>query len=240
MCNIIKTNNVWHDLEFKEDDRSIEYIDDIYLIQQFFIHSDDYRYKEIQYCLRRNINNFFFKKIILLNERIYSNEELGLSDEEFKRVKQVNIGHRMKYKDVLEYVYNEKLNGYIVFSNSDIYFNDTIKKIYRTTLFLGKCWYAQLRIEAYTKRLYGPNAHAQDTWIFHSKCRVKQLNNLDFILGKLGCDNKLPYELATQGIYVYNQPLYINTFHLHKSIKRDYNLKDRLKPPYLRITPLLK
>ena len=240
MCNIIKTNNIWHDLEFKEDDRSKEYIDDIYLIQQFFIHGDEYRYREIKYCLKKNVNNHFFKKIILLNEKIYSKEELGLSDEEFKRVKQVNIGHRMKYKDVLEYVYNEKLNGYIVFSNSDIYFNDTIKKVYRTTLFLGKCWYAQLRIEAYTKKLYGPNAHAQDTWIFHSKCRVKQLNNLDFILGKLGCDNKLPYELVKQGIYVYNQPLYINTFHLHKTTKRDYNFNDRLEPPYLRITPLLK
>ena len=40
--------------------------------------------------------------------------------------------------------------------------------------------------------------------------------------------------------YVYNQPLYIRTFHVHKSTTRDYNINDRLPPPYLRIRPLLE
>lgn len=240
MCNIIKTTDIWHDLEFKKDDRSKEYKDDIYLIQQFFIHKDIYRDKEIKFCLKKNVNNNLFKQIILLNEKIYTKEELGLSDNEMKKIHQVNIVNRMKYKDVLEYVYNQNIKGYIVFSNSDIFFNNTIKNIFNTTLYLGKCWYAQLRIEAYSKKLYGPNAHAQDTWIFHSNCKVKDLNNFDFILGKLGCDNKLPYLLVKQNIYVFNQPLYINTFHLHKSLSRDYSLTDRLPPPYLRIMPLLQ
>ena len=49
----------------------------IYLVQQFFIHSNKERFKEIKYCLKQNIQLHFFEKIILLNEKIYSKEELG-------------------------------------------------------------------------------------------------------------------------------------------------------------------
>lgn len=240
MINVKKTNNVWHDLEFRDDNKEKCYKDDIYLIQQFFIHSDEYRYKEIKFCLKRNISNKFIKSVILLNERIYTKEELGLNEEEYKRVKQVDIRHRLKYKDVIEYVIDEGLKGYIIFSNSDIYLNETVKNIYNTTLYLGKSWYAQLRIEAYTNKLYGPNAHAQDTWMYHTNCKIKKINSFDFILGRLGCDNILPYLLVKQGIYVYNQPLYIQTFHLHKTVKRDYSIRDRMEPPYLRVQPLIK
>jgi len=238
--NIIKYNDIWHELEFRKDSRDKEYKDDIYLIQQFFIHRDIFRNHEIRYCLKNNINNIHFKKIILLNEKEYTKEELGLNDKQMKRIEQVIIGNRLTYKNVLDYVFKEKLKGYIIFSNSDIFLDNSIKNVFRTSLFKGKCWYAQLRIEAYTKKLYGPNPHAQDTWIFHSNCKIKNTKPFNFILGKLGCDNIVAYECVRQNIYVYNQPLYIRTFHVHKSTTRDYNINDRLPPPYLRIRPLLE
>jgi hypothetical protein len=59
-------------------------------------------------------------------------------------------------------------------------------------------------------------------------------------LGKLGCDNIVAYELVRQGIYVYNNPILIQTWHLQKENKRDYSINDRLNPPYLRIMPTLR
>lgn len=236
---IIKNNNIWHDLQFKKDTKKYKHVDDIFLIQQFFINKDPFRNKEIQYCLKKNVNNHNFKKIYLLNEKIYSQSELGLSDDEMLRIQQVNIVDRMTYKHVLDFVSSSNLSGYIVFSNSDIYLDDTIQNVFNTTLYYGRCWYAQLRIEAYTKKLFGPNSHAQDTWIFHTKCKIQNTKPFDFILGKLGCDNRVVYEVVNQNIYVFNDPNYIKTYHLHKSINRDYSMTDKLPPPYLRITPNL-
>ena len=52
--------------------------EEIYLFQQFFIHPEEEHREEIRDCLRRNIGLGIFKKIYLLNERIYTKEELGV------------------------------------------------------------------------------------------------------------------------------------------------------------------
>ena len=62
---------------------------------------------------------------------------------------------------------------------------------------------------------------------------------MDYYLGKLGCDNKIVYHLNCQQITVYNEPIHIKTHHLHKSVTRDYDVTDRLNPPYLQVIPNL-
>ena len=241
--NIIKNDPIWYDLQYRCDCFGKEQVDKIILIQQFFVHSSRFRNTELKYVLKKNIECLkanLIDEFIMLNERKYTAEEMGISEEDHKHVKQIIIGHRLKFRDVIEHVQNEKLKGYIVFSNSDIFLDKSIRNVFKTSLKEGKCWYAQLRFEAYTKRLYGPNAHAQDTWIFHSNCRIRKPKCFNFILGKLGCDNIVAYELVKQKIYVYNNPLLIQTWHLQKENKRDYNINDRLPPPYLRIMPTLK
>ena len=148
----------------------------------------------------------------------------------------------MTYKHIVDFVKTEKLSGYIVFSNADIYLDETIENVFKTTLSVSSSWYAQLRIEAYNNTLFGPSAYAQDTWIFHTKPFEKkeiQTKPLDFCLGILGCDNKIVYQLGIQNIQIFNEPLFIKTYHLHKSVTRDYTIKDRLSPPYLQIIPNL-
>ena len=95
--------------------------DDIYMVTQFFIHGNNERYNEIKFCLQRNIDIGLFKKIILLNERIYTSEELGLTEDQMKCIQQVNIKHRMRYNSVLLRIKMSKISGYIVFCNSDIF-----------------------------------------------------------------------------------------------------------------------
>ena len=242
---ITKTTPIWHDLEYKIDpalkNENI-YKDKITLIQQFFINKDRFRNTELQYVLKKNIkclNEGLIDDFIMLNERKYTIDEMKVKKEDYDKIKQIVIGNRLKFRDVIEYVQKSCIKGYIVFSNSDIFLDESIKNIFRTSLIEGKCWYAQLRYEAYTKRIYGPNAHAQDTWIFHSNCKIRKTKCFNFILGILGCDNVLAYELVRQGIYVYNNPLLIKTWHLQKENKRDYSFYDRLPAPYLRVTPRL-
>lgn len=239
---VLKTTPIWHDLEFKKDNLVFDEkkVDKITLIQQFFVHKDRFRNVELQFVLKKNIEclkSGIIDNYIMLNERIYTHIEMGIPEEDWKLINQVVVKDRLTFKIVIEYVQNYKVKGYIVFSNSDIFFDETIRNVFKTSLIHSKCWYSLLRYEYYNKSLYGPNAHAQDSWIFHSNCKVKKLKLFNFILGILGCDNILPYELVKQNIYIYNSPKLIKTWHVQKQNKRDYTFNDRLPPPYLRLTP---
>ena len=52
--------------------------DKIIYITQFYIPENIDRYNEIKYCLNKNYNNKYIDKIYLLNEKIYTDEELEL------------------------------------------------------------------------------------------------------------------------------------------------------------------
>ncbi len=241
----------WFIQPFQKDNYlATPYRDKITLIQQFFIPSNLFRTLEIKKCLQINADNPHLDHIYLLNERIYTQQELGLNDKQFSRVTQVEIGHRLTYGDVVKFVNTPlpnsdtpTLSGYIVFSNSDIYLDpDTLRNVYYTSLSKTRSWYALLRTEAYYNALFGPNSYAQDTWIFHTNpFRGNSLDPtpLNYYLGKLGCDNKICHDLSQQQVKIYNEPLLIKTMHLHKSVTRDYDVNDRLEPPYLQVIPNL-
>ena len=55
-----------------------ENYDNINIFMQFFIHPNQNRHKEIRTCLIKNVLNKSISKIYLLNERIYTKEELGI------------------------------------------------------------------------------------------------------------------------------------------------------------------
>ena len=98
----------------------------IYLIYQYFVHRDASRNKELQECLRRNVENPFITKIFLLNEKIYNDKELGIQSD---KVKQQNIVKRITFKDIFNFVEKEQLKGYIVTCNADIFFDKTINNL---------------------------------------------------------------------------------------------------------------
>lgn len=231
----------------KEDDICEESKDNIYLIQQFFIHSNIERHKEILYCLKSNTKNEYITKIYLLNEKIYTQQELGLNDTEMKKVIQTNINTRLTYYNIFKYVEEKNLNGYIIFSNSDIFFNKTLKNLYKSSLSYKKGLYGLLRFE-YTpnkkleySKLFGPIGDSQDTWIYHSKYNPskKKSKIFKFTFGRAGCDNKLLYLFHILGYNIYNEPYKIKTYHYHSTKIRNYNRKDKLNPPYLLLFPHL-
>lgn len=221
--------------------------DNIYLVLQFFIHPDEKRNKELLYCLKQNVRLGLFNKIYLLNERIYTAEEMGLTPEEEKKVKQVNVGSRLKFMNIFQKTKEFNLNGYVVFCNSDIFFDKTILNLRRSILSVSPSFYTQLRFEFNGEtrlakcNLFGPRYDSQDTWIFHTKFLPKKSvwKQADFEFGRLGCDNKIAFVLASNGHACYNEPWTIKTYHYHTSAIRNYSLRDRIPGPYVAVVPVL-
>ena len=218
--------------------------DPITLFCQFFIDTKLDRAKELRETLAFNMQNPNIAKIILLNERIYSDEELGCSSTE--KLVQVNLGKRLQFSDVFKYIAANELKGFHIIANSDIFFDESILNLRKTDIHLHKKMYALLRTEYNPLKpitqsvLYGPRIDSQDTWIFHSSFPIarEQLPVFEFEFGKPGCDNKLVYLMKVLGFNVINDPFFIKTYHHHTSNVRNYintqnalNI-ERIMPPY--------
>ena len=207
----------------------------ITLITQFHIALDAVRKAEIRYALRRNMENEHIDKIILLNERIYTVEELGVENP---KIEQRVIGHHLEFRDVLMI----RPFGFLVFANNDIFLDETIASIRRTDIVDSRKMYALLRYEfngsTKTSQLFGPRADSNDTFILHSNLALnqKQIDLFNFKFGQLGCDNKLCYLFSTFGIKVVNDPLLIRSYHCHSDMTRRYALAS-LNPPYMSVAP---
>ena len=75
------------------------YKDTINICYQFYIDKSAERQKEIVECLARNVSNPLIDKIYLLNEKIYTDEELGIKSD---KIIQKNIHKRLTYKDLFD------------------------------------------------------------------------------------------------------------------------------------------
>ena len=216
----------------------------IYLISQFFIHKDEERNKELQFCLLTNVFNDAVDKIYLLNERHYTNNEMGLHKDTPKIV-QIVIGRRLTYADVFINVELLKLEGYVVFHNSDIFFDKTLTELPKINLHEKQSIMTQLRweYEGPNKdiKLFGPRADSQDSWIYHTNWNhkfMKYIKAFNFEFGMPGCDNSIAYIFKIMNFGLINDPSLIHTLHYHKTEIRDYTAKDRIKMPYAMITPV--
>jgi hypothetical protein len=220
--------------------------EEIYLIYQFFLPATEKRVKEIQETLSRNVANKHISKIYLMNERIYTDEELGLSIPTDKIVQEV-INRRMIFRDVFTFVEKYDLNGYIITANADIFFDDSISKLHYTDLSVSKKIISLLRWEYRGDKnlrdckLYGPTDSSQDTWIFHSNFIPKIPRNMvslfDIYFGQPGCDNSLSYAFWKGGYQINNDPTMFKTYHCHADENlRKYNLP-RVSKPYVYVIP---
>ena len=118
--------------------------DNVYLFSQFFIHKDEKRNEEIKHCLKQNVANTYIKQIVLLNEKIYSDEELGVTSE---KIKQIDMGKRLKFSHVFDYVLEKNIKGYIAIANVDIFFTPQLNRLQMSDIHEEKKAFALLRHE---------------------------------------------------------------------------------------------
>jgi hypothetical protein len=250
----IETKNI-DDLKLQPSNQ----YDKIYLITQFFIHNDTKRNNEIIFCLKNNLKIKEITKIFLLNEKIYTDVELGLyelNEEELNnkdKIEQICINKRLTYKDVLLFIKQmkeTKMDGYYIFANSDIFFDNSLKNLNITSLAREKSFYAILRFEyeenykekLQMSQLFGPAKTSQDTWVIHTNFSPTEaeINKCSFNFGLPGCDNVIAYLFNSFGYKIYNEPYVIRTYHYHNSQIRDYSEKNRLPRPYLFAYPVFR
>lgn len=219
--------------------------DNIFLIQQFYIDKNEDRQKEILKCLKLNVFNNSINKIYLLNERVYTKEELGIESD---KIIQVNINKRLSYKDVFNFVEDYNINAFIILSNSDIFFNKSLEELKKMNIINNKNILALNRYD-YTGEKYltdcklfdNGRPDSQDTWIFHSTNNIDKQHReiFNFNLGKPGCDNKICYLFNLLNYKCYNEPTIIKTFHMHNVLSRNYTSTDKILKPYTAIFPVL-
>ena len=206
----------------------------IYVFYQFFIHSDKNRYEEIKYTLKKNLKCNYIEKIVLLNEREYTNEEYGITEIEREKIKEIIVGDRLSYRMFFEHA--KKYKGYVILCNSDIYFTNTLVNIYQTPLSNSKSCFCNLRLEK--NYVFGPRSDSQDSWMFHSDF-LPDSKKYDILLGKPGCDNVMIYLLFNDNYTIFNEPFRIQTKHVHSTNIRNYTRDDLIVSKYAWVYPYL-
>ena len=188
--------------------------DDIYVISQYFIPNNLERVNEIKGALRRNVLNKYIKKIYLLNERIYTDEELGIRSD---KIEQINIEKRMKFMDFFRFTNREKLKGYYVLTNIDVFMDDTIDNIRSTDIHINRKMFSLLRYE------YRGENNIKECPLFGSKKFLLQefdRNNPPTINGlQVNKDDRYPEELKRTKIEC--RPDSWDTWIIHSNNKLD-------------------
>ena len=235
--NIYFSDN--HDLY----DENNKYDDKKFLFMQFFIHSDKKRYEEMKYTLQKNIENNYIDKIYLLNERIYTNEELGVESD---KIEQINILDRLTFKRAFEFM-KDLEPAYCILCNSDIFLDETIMNLEKGTLSQRPAFQCLLRYEfdinkpLSEAKLFGPRHDSQDTWIVHNKfLKDKDFSKMDFPMGKGGCDNAITERFNRLNFVILNEPYKIKTYHYHYDEKRAWMKREKVALPYLYPNPIME
>lgn len=222
------------------------------LIQQYYIPKNNDRKKEVQFCLKCNLNNKFIQTIYLLNEREYTLSELGIPVNSKwhslakQKIKQINIHSRLTYYSAFQHMIQQNQvqpsnDTYYILSNSDIFFDSTLKLLpnythakKRFSICLGRYEYNKN-----IQRLHQCNmthsikyGWSQDAWIFHS-CHLpiiqgKYKNMTQFHLGKPGCDNRIAKLLEDMGLRPINPCKKLKSYHYHSCGYRTYSNRDRI------------
>ncbi len=213
----------------------------INVVYQFFISPSPLRQAEISFCLKQIQTNPLVTTVYLLNERLYTLEELGL--ENLEKIVQVSLGHRLAYADVFTFVHAEQIQGWILIQNADIFYDDSLAAL-QTLNSAERIVLCQLRWEYEPNkpsRLFGPRADSQDTWIYHSQQNANLFQHekaFRFQLGMPGCDNHILYLFQVVGFTLLNAPQVVKCFHYHTSAVRTYTPKQTIPPPYCQLAPL--
>lgn len=195
------------------------------------------RNKEVLDTIKQNIQSGFFTNIYIFTDE-NSQKDLSFLAENIVIVQRPLT----TYQDIFDYSNkicssSECLN---ILANSDILFNNSIFYAKNIT---DNDFYCLTRYEknGILHKHDDPyrGSDSQDVWIWKNKCKIQ---NANFSLGFIGCDNKIAYFAYDSGYNVKNPSLTIKTHHKHEVNVRPGTSSDgklRLDPPYKLITPTI-
>ena len=189
------------------------------------------RADELEFCLEKNLENPYIKRIILFNEHP--------NPPKHEKITTIDVTKRPTYQDFFDLTQNYE--GVNIISNSDIFFDETIglaerigeNQCYALTRWEYKSGRAVFFEQAHRIGNHACPAHyTQDSWIIRGGCKLKNCDTviakraeeriydtIRFTIGIPGCDNVIAAKLKS--VYqVSNPSLSIKTYHVHKNSKR--------------------
>lgn len=202
------------------------------LLIEYFKSPDYQRHSEYLTCIHENLENELIDKIYIF---ISDDSKLNFSSNKIKVIKGTV---RPTYRDLFEFCNTNLKDEICIISNGDIIFDDSLSILNENNL--DNIFVALTRWEVFCENnewCIAPfnNSSSQDSWIFRSP--IKTTEDMNFNLGKPGCDNKIAKIMADLEYEVRNPGLQIITSHYHISGHRTYDNSQRIPGPYLCIEP---
>jgi hypothetical protein len=214
----------------------------LHLLLQLWKPADADRWAELQMALFKNVTNPLVHKIHILLDGVDVAEVLCNWPAPLKaKVVTYPSTARLSYEFALNYMASLPAGDFAALVNSDIYFDATVRELWSISM-KNRCL-ALLRFEASLgyaagaagsaqPHIFGPRADSQDTWIFAvdelvaHQAAGESWRELDFTLGKPGCDNAIAGELLRRKWQLANPAYSIKTLHLHANPRRSYTALD--------------
>lgn len=205
------------------------------LLIEYFNSLNHMRNGEYLYCLHQNLGNEYIENIYLFMDE---DTELNFDSPKIKKIVQKN---RPTYKDLFNFCNDNLKDQICIVANADIIFDDTLR--FFNKIDVSNTFYALSRWEISTGDGKNweiepfDNAASQDSWIFKSPIKVS--DDMNYTMGKPGCDNKITYQMRELGYVCRNPGKKVITIHFHPTQFRTYDWKDdRVPGPYLLISPV--
>lgn len=203
------------------------------LLIEYFRSPDYQRHSEYLTCIHENLENVYIDKIY-----IFISDDAKLNFES-DRIEIVQREQRPTYKDLFEFCNTNLKDEICIIANADIILDDTLSYVKDANL--DNVFVALTRWEVFCENrewCIAPfnNSSSQDVWMFKSPITTN--DEMEFTLGKPGCDNKIAKIMADIDYEVRNPANQIVASHFHLSGHRTYDWKDdRVPGPYLCLVP---
>lgn len=190
---------------------------------QYFTHKNEQRKKEIDYCLKKNIQNKNLDKIYIVLENEFDKKDWMNSDKTIF----INYNKRSTFKNLIEisntYTTDDDIN---IITNSDIFFDDSLSLLKSNDLNNKFVALTRWNVDVQNGKSFLFNVNcSQDTWVWKGVIDLTKVD-LDYYLGIPGCDNAICGEFHEIGYKVINPSLVLKSHHLHAEISRSYTDND--------------
>lgn len=187
------------------------------LIVQYYSDDRECRKNELDFCVRMNLSHPFIDRVHSLSENDGGIPEDIRTSSKFTSV---CLGRRMTFQDAFEYANGTLVGKMIGISNLDIFLDnassdwEAAERLLRArpvVLCQSRTEFSadgQVYLDPVFTRL--AFANAQDAWFFISPLR---LENIDFEVGTLGCDNAIADRIKKAGVLPVNMASRYRIFH---------------------------
>ena len=211
------------------------------LLTEYFTSSNLNRDFEYKTCISENLKCESLDKVI-----IFISDETSELKLESDKLEIIKLKERPTFKFLFEWCnlnYPEKV---CIVGNTDIIYDNSLDNLNDVNLenkFVALTRWDiipkdnQLFLQFYDIPWRGitTGMFSQDSWIFKTPIKVDDRSN--FLMGKLGCDNRIVQIYHELGYDVKNPSKKIVTKHLHASNYRTYGNSDMVLGPYLLVQP---